>query len=89
MTPIRRALPGAALLVLLSMPRVALPDVALPTGRLDRPADGCPEPSEITLTDLEVESYGCDVTGVGGLFDQDATSCWYALDTDCSSGSGC
>lgn len=80
---------GAAVLVALALglPWRGHSDVAAPEGRLTlEEGEACPAAEDLTLEDLEVEAYDCDVTGIEALAYEEGTTCWYALQYTCGGG---
>ncbi len=77
--------------VVLTVPNVALTDVANPDAVYARADDEpCPDAADLTLQDVQVNDYGCDVTELDALYDEDATSCYYSVLFTCDqSGGGC
>lgn len=83
----RRLGAAVALALALGLPWRGHSDVAAPEGRLTiEEGEACPDAEELTLADLQVEAYGCDVTGIEALAYEEATTCWYALEYTCGSG---
>ena len=73
----------------LGVPRVGLSDVALPDAVYEL-ADGesCPDASELTLADVTVNDYGCDVEALDALYSEDADRCYYSVIHTCDTGGG-
>lgn len=86
----RRVAATFAVVLALGLPWRSHGDVAPPPdGTLTIAAgEACPAAADVTIDELEVEDYGCDITAVQELVLEEETLCTYSLDYDCGGGCG-